>query len=60
MGAICPSSEVDELTVSLLNIFEHRGLSFQLLEALIQQEVDNTGLFTQADCSTSQSDILSL
>lgn len=43
MGAVCPSSEVDELTISLLTIFEYRGLSFQLLEALIKQEVDNTG-----------------
>ncbi|PKS06874.1 hypothetical protein jhhlp_006950 [Lomentospora prolificans] len=42
MGAVCPSSEVDELAISLLTIFEHRGLSFQLLEALIKQEVDNT------------------
>lgn len=43
MGAVCPSSEVDDLTISLLTIFEHRGLSFELLEALIKQEVDNTG-----------------
>ncbi|MBE3043264.1 hypothetical protein IMZ48_11975 [Candidatus Bathyarchaeota archaeon] len=42
MGAVCPSSEVDELTASLLTIFEKRGLSFQLLEALIKQEVHNT------------------
>ncbi|SPO00484.1 related to neurofibromin [Cephalotrichum gorgonifer] len=42
MGAVCPTSEVDELTVSLLTIFEHRGLSFQLLESLIKQEVENT------------------
>ena len=45
MGAVCPSSEVDELTISLLTIFEHRGLSFRLLEALIKQEVNNTGPF---------------
>ncbi len=43
MTAICPSSEVDELTISLLNIFETRGLSFVLLEALIKQEVEDTG-----------------
>jgi neurofibromin 1 len=34
---------VDELTVSLLNIFETRGLSFALLEALIKQEIEDTG-----------------
>ena len=45
MGAVCPSSEVDELTISLLTIFEHRGLSFRLLEALIKQEVESTGSF---------------
>ena len=41
--AVCPSSEVDELTVSLLTIFEHRGLSFELLEVLIKQEIGETG-----------------
>ena len=41
--AVCPSSEVDELTISLLTIFEHRGLSFELLEVLIKQEIDDTG-----------------
>lgn len=43
MAAVCPSHEVDELTVSLLNIFEARGLSFVLLEALIKQEIEETG-----------------
>lgn len=43
MSAVCPSSEVDELTVSLLTIFEHRGLSFELLEVLIKQEIEETG-----------------
>lgn len=42
MSAVCPSSEVDELTISLLNIFETRGLSFVLLEALIKQEIEDT------------------
>ena len=44
MSAVCPSSEVDELTISLLTIFDHRGLSFELLEALIKQEIEDTGL----------------
>lgn len=44
MGMICPSSEVDELTVCLLTIFEQRGLTFSLLEALIKQEVEDTGI----------------
>lgn len=43
MSAECPSSEVDELTVSLVNVFESRGLGFVLLEALIKLEVDETG-----------------
>ncbi|KFY44765.1 hypothetical protein V495_03267 [Pseudogymnoascus sp. VKM F-4514 (FW-929)] len=38
----CPSNEVDELTMSLLNIFDSRGLGFVLLEELIKHEVDNT------------------
>ncbi|AEO71616.1 uncharacterized protein THITE_2124231 [Thermothielavioides terrestris NRRL 8126] len=42
MSAVCPSHEVDELTVSLLNIFEPRGLIFVLLEALIKQEIEET------------------
>lgn len=43
MSAVCPSHEVDELTISLLNIFEARGSSFELLEALIKQEIEETG-----------------
>lgn len=39
----CPSNEVDELTMSLLNIFDSRGLGFVLLEELIKHEVDDTG-----------------
>ncbi|GAB1313117.1 Ras GTPase activating protein ira2 [Madurella fahalii] len=42
MAAVCPSHEVDELTISLLNIFEARGKSFVLLEALIKQEIEET------------------
>jgi hypothetical protein len=34
---------VDEMTISLLNIFDSRGLGFALLEALIEHEVDETG-----------------
>lgn len=44
MSAICPSNEVDELTVALLTIFERRGLSFDLLEVLIKQEIEETGM----------------
>lgn len=42
MSSVCPSHEIDELTISLLNIFETRGMSFVLLEALIKQEVEDT------------------
>ncbi|RFU34508.1 hypothetical protein B7463_g1822, partial [Scytalidium lignicola] len=38
----CPSSEVDEMTISLLNIFDSRDLGFILLEALIKHEVEET------------------
>ncbi|CAL3962410.1 unnamed protein product [Diplocarpon coronariae] len=38
----CPSMEVDEMTISLLNIFDSRGLGFLLLEALIEHEVEGT------------------
>jgi len=31
------------MTISLLNIFDSRGLGFVLLEALIEHEVDQTG-----------------
>lgn len=41
----CPSTEVDEMTISLLNIFDSRGLGFNLLEALIEHEVEETGKF---------------
>jgi len=34
---------VDEMTISLLNIFDSRGLGFILLEALIEHEVEETG-----------------
>lgn len=42
MSAVCPSSEVDEVTISLLNIFETRGMAFVLIEALIKQEIEDT------------------
>ncbi|KAA8565894.1 hypothetical protein EYC84_009705 [Monilinia fructicola] len=38
----CPSTEVDEMTISLLNIFDSRGMGFALLEALIEHEVEAT------------------
>lgn len=53
----CPSPEVDEMTISLLNIFDSRGLGFVLLEALIEHEVEETGernfspqMFVYANC----------
>ncbi|KAI0484610.1 GTPase [Xylariaceae sp. FL0804] len=42
ISIVCPSSEADELTISLLNIFESRGLTFELMEALIKQEIQDT------------------
>lgn len=40
----CPSTEVDELTISLLNIFDSRGMGFVLLQTLIEHEVEETGM----------------
>jgi neurofibromin 1 len=48
----CPSTEVDEMTISLLNIFESRGLGFVLLEALIEHEVDETGRLSKPPLHT--------
>lgn len=45
MSAMCPSNEVDELTICLLTVFEQRGLIFDLFEALIKQEIEETGVF---------------
>ncbi|KAI0202508.1 GTPase [Astrocystis sublimbata] len=42
ISTACPSSEVEELTVCLLNIFESRGRAFELMEALIKQEIEDT------------------
>lgn len=44
MSAICPSTEVDEVAICLLTVFEQRGLTFDLFEALIKQEVEDTGI----------------
>lgn len=42
IATVCPSNEVDELTISLLNIFESRGRAFDLMEGLIKQEIEET------------------
>ncbi|KAI1110131.1 GTPase [Nemania sp. NC0429] len=42
ISTACPSGEVEELTVALLNVFECRGLTFKLMEALIKQEIEDT------------------
>lgn len=42
MSAICPSTEVEEVAICLLTVFEQRGLTFELFEALIKQEVEET------------------
>lgn len=43
ISSICPALEVDELTICLLTVFEQRGLIFDLFEALIRQEIEQTG-----------------
>lgn len=40
----CPSSEVDEMSIALLNIFDSRSLGFVLVEALMNHEVSQTGM----------------
>ena len=42
ISTVCPSGEVEELTISMLNIFESRGRTFELMEALIKQEIEDT------------------
>ncbi|OAA76331.1 Ras GTPase activator [Akanthomyces lecanii RCEF 1005] len=42
MSSICPGAEIDELTVCLLIVFEQRGRTFELLEALIKEEIEQT------------------
>ncbi|KAI5862275.1 GTPase [Durotheca rogersii] len=42
ISTVCPSGDVEELTISMLNIFESRGLTFDLMEALIKQEIEET------------------
>ncbi|CEI69991.1 unnamed protein product [Fusarium venenatum] len=42
MAVACPSTDVDELTICLLTVFEQRGMIFELLEALIKQEIADT------------------
>ena len=44
MSSICPGAEIDELTVCLLIVFEQRGRTFELLEALITEEIEQTGM----------------
>lgn len=40
----CPSLDVDEMTIALLNIFDSRGMGFHLLKALVDHEVEETGM----------------
>ena len=42
MAAASPTSEMDELVISLLTVFEHRHKTFALLENLIRLEIDET------------------
>ena len=48
MSAACPSNHVDELTISLLGVYEPRALSMVLIEALVKQEIEQTGEFPEA------------
>lgn len=59
MSTVCPSTEVDELTVCLLTVFEQRGLTYDLLEALIRQEIEDTGT-SRHMLSVSSTDQLTL
>lgn len=42
MSTVCPGAEIDELAVCLLTVFEQRGQIFDLFEALIREEVNQT------------------
>lgn len=48
----CPSLDVDEMTIALLNIFDSRGMGFHLLKALVDHEVEETGTIFHG-CLTS-------
>ncbi|KAG0224055.1 Ras GTPase activating protein ira2, partial [Actinomortierella wolfii] len=39
---VCPVSEIDDLAIVLLNVFETRGLTMLLLKAIIMKEVRET------------------
>ncbi|KAI1294478.1 Ras GTPase activating protein ira2 [Mortierella claussenii] len=40
---VCPVSEIDDLAIVLLHVFESRGLAMPLLKAIIMREVRETG-----------------
>jgi len=40
---VCPVSEIDDLAIVLLHVFESRGLAMPLLKAIIMKEVRETG-----------------
>ncbi|KAL5596495.1 uncharacterized protein BROUX77_007179 [Berkeleyomyces rouxiae] len=42
LSVVCPANEVDEMAISLLVVYEQRGKGFQLIEALISQEIEDT------------------
>ncbi|KXJ96548.1 GTPase-activator protein for ras-like GTPase [Microdochium bolleyi] len=42
VSTVCPSGEVDEIAIALLSIFETRGMAFELMEALVRQEIEDT------------------
>ncbi|KAF9922254.1 Ras GTPase activating protein ira2 [Linnemannia zychae] len=40
---VCPVTEIDDLAIVLLHVFESRGLAMPLLKAIIMKEVRETG-----------------
>ncbi|KAF9579343.1 Ras GTPase activating protein ira2, partial [Lunasporangiospora selenospora] len=46
---VCPVSEIDDLAIVLLHVFESRGLAMPLLKAIIMKEVRETG---KLDCES--------
>lgn len=53
---------MDEVAICLLTVFEQRGLTFELFEALIKQEVEDTGSdlshFLLPAITTGRADVL--
>jgi hypothetical protein len=42
---VCPSSDIDDVAKVLLSCFASRNKTMELLKAVIEAEVENTGIY---------------